>query len=574
MATAMDITIREALALLDGPLSALARGVAERRYAFWVGAGISRNRVEDVGKVVGRVLSHLQAHILDIANPNDPYKKAISEALDFAALSPADLASIDLAQPIASWPPINTVIRNLSGAYSKLLDIRVDGKPADYLLWEVVDVPNTFAPGVAEPDCEHLCLAMLVREGVLPEIVSANWDGLIEAALGEIAQVPDSLMQVCVHADDLQKAHLLTRLLKFHGCAVSAGKDEVRYRGLLIGSLSRITNWHNSADHKLMRHELVSLAATKRTLMLGMSAQDGNIQQIFADGDNLRNWGWPCDPPAHVFAEDVLGASQRNILRVVYSAEYEANRLDIEAGALFRAFAKPALTALVLHVICAKLCEYSRLVLSAGTTDADRNQLKNGLLFLRNQLADADDGDRFAFVQILLQANGHCASLFQTGSRAAGGATDSYRPISIQSIEQIVNDPNLNIIGMREMASALGLLGLGASDGRWSIHAADIANPKGGVLSVETAAGEMRVFFSATREASVQLEINGIVNSSDADAIVLHSQKSVKPMTRSPRAAPGRTGRVGLRHVEISEIFFESPDFATVQTRFREECFI
>jgi hypothetical protein len=183
MPTAATITVREALDLLDGPFSGLAEGVAQRRYAFWLGSGISRARVDDLKQVIARVLTHLRDRI-DAGDPTCAYRAALTEALDLAHLSPADRAQIDFGTPIPNWPVIDTVLTNLTREYSRLLDIRVRGHAEpDYLLWEGVDVPATFAAAHASPDCEHLCLAILVLEGVVPDMPTANWDGLIEAAI-------------------------------------------------------------------------------------------------------------------------------------------------------------------------------------------------------------------------------------------------------------------------------------------------------------------------------------------------------------------------------------------------------
>ena len=43
--TAATITMKETLDLLDGPYLAVSEGVTEGRYAFWLGSGISRERV-------------------------------------------------------------------------------------------------------------------------------------------------------------------------------------------------------------------------------------------------------------------------------------------------------------------------------------------------------------------------------------------------------------------------------------------------------------------------------------------------------------------------------------------------
>ena len=65
-------------------------------------------------------------------------------------------------------------------------------------------------------------------------------------------------------------------------------------------------------------------------------------------------WAPPCNPPAHVFAENVLAQDQRNILRVVYREAYDHN-VPPSKLALFRAYASPSSTALVLHILCKDL---------------------------------------------------------------------------------------------------------------------------------------------------------------------------------------------------------------------------
>src|SRR5216684_3284712 len=122
MPTAATITVRQALDLLDGGLTGLAKGVAQRRYAFWLGSGISRDRVDDLKGVVARVLIHLRDRI-DAANANCPYRVALEEALVLAHLSMADRARVDFTTPVPGWPVIDTILTNLTGQYSRLLDI-------------------------------------------------------------------------------------------------------------------------------------------------------------------------------------------------------------------------------------------------------------------------------------------------------------------------------------------------------------------------------------------------------------------------------------------------------------------
>jgi len=568
--TASTTSVNQALALLDGEFAGMAEGIAQNRYVFWLGSGISRDRVADLKSVVMRVLSYLREHI-DPANPACAYRRAFEQAVDLAHLSPADKLGVDFDRPIVEWQSIDTVLANLIREYARLLDIRVVGHPyEDHLLWDAVDVPATFASASAVPDCEHLCIAILVLEGVLENVATANWDGLVEAAVNELTEGSGTALQVCVRAEDFREQPLLSRLLKFHGCAVRAGTDPAVYRPLLIARHSQITDWPNNAAYATMRHQLVDLASTKRTLMIGLSAQDSNIQAVFSEARSLMTWTWPCVPPAHVFAEDSLGPDQVNILRFVYREAYASSGTEIEAGALFRAFAKPALTALVLHVLCEKLRTLERLVDAPQLSDADHQAIGRGLQLLRNRIAESADTDRLGFIRTLVATSSRSLGLFQRGEMSSVGSL-AYHPLGRSPIHMIETDPALPTSGMPEMAAALGMLGLGSEDGTWRLVGCDLGYPSDGALRVCTASGEARVFFAANNQASVQLEINSLVTQDDQDAIVIHSTAPVPPMARSPRAAPGRTGHPGLRNVGMAELLRNTDGVDDLRRRFREE---
>jgi hypothetical protein len=375
-------------------------------------------------------------------------------------------------------------------------------------------------------------------------------------------------LRVCVTPDDLRELPLLARLLKFHGCAVRAAADPATYRPLLIARYSQITDWPHNADYVLMRRQLVDLAVTKPTLMVGLSAQDVNIQFLFGEARALMAWAWPCDPPAHVFAEDVLGADQRNILRVVYRAAYDGNVPAIETSALFRAYAKPALTALVLNVLCAKLRTFVQNVGAPYLNVAERTAVGQGIVTLRDRVSVGAEPDRLAFIRSLIRTATQAMALFQEGTPVADRR---YRALGNEPVHMISAGPNLATSGTRELAAALGVIGIGVSAGNWTVSEADPANPRTGSLRLVSDANATRIFFAANTQASVQLEINGLVKPDDTDAIIVHSTSPVPKMARSPLSAPGRTGRAGLRNVGMAELLRDATSADNLAKRFREE---
>lgn len=302
---AATISVRETLDLLDGSFLTFAEGVGQGRYAIWLGSGISRDRVPDLKGVIKKVLSYLRDRI-NPADPNCRFLIAVKEILKLAELSSAEEAGVALDRSVDYWASLPVILQRLTGCYALLLDIQVAGEATDFLLWNVVDVPGTFAAMI--PDCEHLCIAILAIEGVIPDVASANWDGLVEAAVVELDGVGSNMLRVCVRSDDLREPRLRARLMKFHGCAIRAANDPSTYRPLLVGRQSQITAWPHNAAWGPVRNELVSLAVTKPTLMIGLSAQDHNIQDIFSQAQATMRWPWPSDPPAYVFAADELGS--------------------------------------------------------------------------------------------------------------------------------------------------------------------------------------------------------------------------------------------------------------------------
>lgn len=568
--TAASITVSQTLELLDSRFPEFAQAVGQGRYACWLGSGISRERVDDLRRVIRRVLAHLRDRI-DGSATACRFRAALDEILVFAQLSDAEKALIDFAEPIDVWPCLDIVLQRLIGSYARLLDVRVDGEVQDYLLWDAVDVCNTFANPKAEPDCEHLCIGVLILEGALGELASANWDGLIEVGLAELSASHASTLRVCVRAEDMREAPLRARLLKFHGCAVKARQDPGTYRSLLVGRLSQITQWPFDSSSSAMRKQLVNLAVTKQTLMIGLSAQDTNIQHVFAEAKSTMPWPWPCHPPAYVFAEDALGPDQRNLLKCVYPAAYDANGSAIDVSAQIRAFGKPLLLALMLHVVGAKLGAYIQVAAAPNLTAHDRSKLALGIGFVRNQAAASATSSALTFVRRFVHAIARTLSLFQDG-RLLGDTDLTYRALNALPVHQISSDPNLTTSGLSELAVALGVLGRGCDSGAWSVALPQLPDLRPSALILTpVGSNPARVVFVANNAAVVRLQMDGLISRNASDIIMIHSTPPARRMARSPNCAPGRTGRPAIREVSMTDLLRDSKDLDELQRRFREE---
>jgi hypothetical protein len=564
--TAAEITVPETLELLDGPLRDVASAIARDQYAFWLGSGISLGRVEGLRKLIPRVLEHLQR----LVQPGDltcRFRAALSEIMQLAALTPAEQGATDVERPINDWPTLSTLVDRLVNNYARFLDLEVQGEEADYLLWVGVNVPDTYANPVTEPDSEHLCLAILILEGVASDMPSANWDGLIERAMDVLTQNISPLV-VCVLPEDLRLPAQQATLYKFHGCAVKAGQDETAYRSKLVARQSQINGWVNQPDNRPILNRLVDIATTKRTLMLGLSAQDGNIQNIFAAAGAAMPWGWPSNPPAYVFCENQLGFDQRILLQIVYRAAYTASTRDaIYANALIRAYAKPSLAALVLHVMFSKLEGLAGLAPGVLPPN-ERAVLIAALKHVRTLIAAAADPN--AATTILL-AIGHYArfmALFHEGTFEP--AALRHRPISARPIQNLATDPNVPTSAMCEFAVAVGLLGQGLQEGSWSIELVDPASSTEGAFRVISGTRGTKLFVVANTTSETRLILNGHISDGD-DAIVIHGSDIAPLMARSPHPRRSRTGMPGIREVSIASLLAEATTGTALMQRFREE---
>jgi hypothetical protein len=382
--SASNVSLADTLALLDGPFEAVAKGVSTNQYALWLGSGISRQRMPPTKDLVIHVLAHLQTKC-DPGDSECRFAKALDAIIALAKPSADEQSQINYKVAPASWACTDIIAERLTSNYARMLDSPPDGEELDYLVWTALDVAAVYGNPNVKPDVEHLAIAALAVEGVTTDIASANWDGLVEKAAVEITGGSD-VIRVVVQQSDLRKPASQSTLYKFHGCAVLAGSDPQNYREHIVGRASQINGFAALSKNQAVTNRLTDLAATKPTLMVGMSAQDANIQGVFAQASANMNWPWPSTPPACVFAEDVLGTDQVGLLHNVYSSSFTTSTsAAIKASAHLRAFGRTLLPALWMDVLRRKLKELIHL--NATLPIPERVKLEAGLSEIRDRVA-------------------------------------------------------------------------------------------------------------------------------------------------------------------------------------------
>lgn len=559
MPTAGGITVAQTLALLDADFPGLVNGIARGNYALWLGSGISLERVVGVPAVIGRVIEYLRSR-MDPANAACRYKVALEQVL--SQLSDPERERLHLDLPIDEWPEPDrrAVTCSLARFYSEVLETQLDGEPdPDFLLWKAVDVPGSFTGD--DPDVEHLCIVMLTLEGAFRDISSANWDYLIEAAEEQLAGAVGAHIDVCIRADDFQNAGGRAKLLKYHGCAVRAANEPNVYRPLLIARSPQIAGYALNHAYHVMRGHLVTLVQQRRTLMIGFSAQDVDVQQIFVEGAHLSNWDWTATPKAFLFSEEGLKPGQKIVLSTAYGENaYHANRPAIEAAARVRAYAKPLLLALLLGVLELKAAAFSDLALPAAWAPGERATVAKGLRQLRDAVAELAVGDRLTFLREVIDALKYGQDLFHHGNTDHG----RYIPLSRETIQHLSGIPQAS--GLRQASVALAMLGTGAADGDWTIRSDPAGNTP---IRLEQNGRTTRVFLAANDYVASTMVQTGHVDLESEDTVVLLSASIKARKARFPAGKYGRDGKPKLREVCLSSVIGEATDAADLLESFK-----
>jgi len=562
--TAASISIAETLALLDGQYLRVGKGVAEGAYAFWLGSGISRDRVIGLDGVLAKLFEFLRAR--RTGDPACGYRLALEKIIDMAAPSAHERAQIDLSQPASRWPCLPNLLSRLWNQYSAVLSVEIPNEKLDYLLWVGLDFPNTF--GAQPADAEHLAIGMLALEGTVTELATANWDGLLEAAMRELGY-DETFYRITVTGEDLRNPAAAAILYKFHGCALRAIASENEYRPLLVARSAQITGWKSNNTFKIVRDQLGALVQRSRTLMIGMSAQDENIKHLFATMNAQKGWKWSDTPTPIVFSAQELGDDQKNLLIVAYGeADYEVHRDEICEAACLQAYAKPLLLALLLHVLTSKLEVLANDAQAPHLSPAARTVIAGGLKFLRDRVAVAGNGDRLALAQSIAANLARARHQLQNGTSVAGVQT--YFPIDGDPAHLMKGKLALKSSGQREAAAALGLIGLEEQTATWTSSVDDPADARSGALRLTSPNASARIFLAANDDVVTSLLECGAFDEDDDDAVVICSGRLAGRQQRSPSGGR-RDGSLGPRYLAFGPMLAEAADLNDLRDRFRGE---
>lgn len=573
----------EILNSFDTDRAGMARAFANGNYSLWLGSGISRSVVPGVGDLLERVLCFLQGKA-DQPDRNCRFGKALNEVLEMADLSEDERKAINLAQSPKEWPRelLGKIITQLSSQYSAVLDVRVEGEEPGFLVWEGIDVEGTYGSETLEPATEHLCVALLVLEGVVHSIQTTNWDGLIEKAIGWLAGGEvDKYLQVVVAREEFRrpftKTAARTLLLKFHGCAVKALECPTEFRDLIVARKSQISKWREEPRNATMKKQLEILLSTKSSLFVGLSAQDRDIQAMIHQSsmDLPRRWpDSPPEPPAMVFADVKLSPTQIAALKAAYGEDYESNREAIDSSALLNASAEPLLVALVLFVIADKLCLMITRKTGLSFDDANFKRLQDDVRALRNRAARQSEGSKEevrAFVCEFIKFVSLALSTYREGSPPEPHSI-LYNCLSVEAIENSKSDTNFPQKKLGRLAVAVSLFSRGLAEEAWEVEIGYAARPELGtfrlVLPCEI---RLNVFIIEDEVAFENLKKANYADMGDPNVILIHASRIYAPPYRSPSVNSWRTDETSACQIDLASMCERASDANNLYDEFRVE---
>lgn len=555
-----NATVVDVLAQFDGAFAQMAAAFGNAAFALWVGSGISYGRAPSLGDLILRGLEFLRVKAQDPDTRND-FESSFRNALQLSQ-SPIAIAEPHFATPICDWPEAvrQPIVDDLWNRYSQLLNLPIPGKSEDYILWEAIDVRDAFA-NPPPPGCAHLCIAILVLEGALREIASANWDGFIETAIEYLAGGLQGNLQVVVDPGHLRDMPGKARLTKFHGCIVHATEDQASYRKFLVGSTSQINAWPHDNLYAAIRNVVVGLATNNRALMTGLSLQDGNLQAAFNIARQANPWPWPCDPQAHIFCEGEIGLGQRTMLQTVYAGSFNNAIADIEASAHLIAWGEQVLLALVFKVIADKFGVLIAVALEGQPLAAEASSLIASLNRLRDEIAANAVGDRTAFLNDAIAFWSRLLALFRTGKLQQEPGL--YQVLTGGPVGGVAQDQNARAAGLGELGIGLSLLRRGVDDELWTIAPpTDDTVGSGAISALANWDGAIPrpIFFARSAQVVIALEKAGAF--ANENAIVIHADDAWHEMqeanvVNSPRSmsrSPGRSNAIVTQHVSLARL--------------------
>jgi hypothetical protein len=546
------------LALLESRRSSFTERALTGQLSWWIGSGVSRTRLPDVGSLLRRLLGALYDRVVS-GDPACAATGALKQLISMSAVP-----GVDPTQRPDAWPQLEQVVTALSSKYSDALDVSFapGGTPED-ICWDVLRLQDVYSDPATVPDAEHRLLAVLVAEGIVRELVTTNWDPLIERAWDQCTGAGDRRLKVVARPADIPGRGNEPQILKIHGCAERAKADEVGFRRFLVGTRTQITAWDNSPELQPLREALRVLARQTGAVFVGLSGQDYDIQAaLFVAGESL---GAPSlSTPSVFFSSTRIEEPHRQVLRVIHKAgPYAAQQAAIDSACLLPVYAKPLLGALYIFAMLDKLA----LAASLGTAEMTPLQATlcgNALTFLRQLACSYDaihDGDT-RWRRVSSDLAGFMAG-FATLYMEGKTLPHRWRYLALWGRDRESLRTDRTFAAQREyrLLVLCGALSHGERLGLWTVAA---VTDLPGVIRVHTRSGTCDLYVGRDPLATVAMEERDVFRSPSCKpplVVFPHANSPRRPLARvgSPkRRLPGGASEEHAHEVWMLDLLEES----------------
>ena len=455
-----DVTVSQALQRLDSVYDAFTSRFLRGDVSLWVGSRVSDDRYPNLWGLLTRLLNELYDDALDPTDPDDTARQTID-----SIVARAGVPSLDMSVRFSAWPKAeqNATLEALVNQYSAVFMTRyAPGGTVKDLVWDLLKVDELYDDPNIKPDAEHRLVALLVTEGVLTEVVTPNWDPLLEDAHAQVADgTTVHPLRVVIRPTDFENTGSKPKLTKMHGCA-RAAHDDPADRRFLVATDDHILHWMNDEERKPIREHLSHVLRCNAVLYIGLSGQDVNIQSKHVERGLEVRGDYSPGAPRVLFSGGDLDDTREAVLRAAYGADtYNDNYDDIRDHALVTLYAKPLLAALYLCVLREKLRTSASKVPPAyrRLAEAGVDALVEGVASAADSIADADARWRFVSSAVARYV-GSFVRVYREGAKAESDW--DYTPFSAATPEHTDPVPRLALL--------VGILTEGQRRGYWTFE--------------------------------------------------------------------------------------------------------
>lgn len=177
-----NITLKDSLKILcDRPQ--LTERVFKSDYCFWVGSGISRCRYPGLPELISKLLNELWARVDHDNSETCPFNCTL---LRIVKTGCGEINEIPAQQP--EWGKlVEHAIPRLLEYYQDILSETVNHQgEVISVAFDILNLIDLYSNLEVPVDAEHEFIALLAAEGFVKEVVTTNWDPLLEKASEKI----------------------------------------------------------------------------------------------------------------------------------------------------------------------------------------------------------------------------------------------------------------------------------------------------------------------------------------------------------------------------------------------------